>query len=145
MVKTKKDFDALPDAYSNSYDKPLSYYLPKVTTKYVKAPSCDEALSEDRVILRCTAWLKLQGWVCKKIYTGGVPLPGGKLAPNPAKGIPDYICFHPETKRTIWIEFKKSKGGLVSDEQQMWHKLLAQCSQEIYVINSLELLKEKVG
>ncbi len=98
--------------------------------------------SEDTVRKECNKWLKDNYWIQKTIYTGGIPISGGGYAPNPAKGIPDCIAFHRKTKRMIWIEYKKSSGGLVSIDQKDWHYLLKLSGQEVYVINSKKQLEE---
>ena len=124
-------------------DKPLSYYMPKSSGSKLKTVS-GKIQSEDIVRKECAKYLQDNGWVTKTIYTGGIPT-GHGYAANPAKGIPDCIAFHLETKRVIWIEYKKSHGGVVSSEQKTWHQLLKTCGQEIFIINSKKLLEEKLN
>jgi hypothetical protein len=142
--RTREDLiNSLPDSFKPTDPKPLSHYMPK--PKQVSAGlSSDEGLSEDQVIAKCIPYLKRNGWVCKRIYTGGIPTPSGGYVPNPAKGIPDFICFHIESKKMVWIEFKKSKGGLISQEQTTWHKLLELCGQKVIIVNSLSKLMEEL-
>ncbi len=45
----------------------------------------------------------------------------------------------------IWIEYKKSKGGVISFEQESWHILLKNSNQEIYIVTSLQSLKEQLN
>lgn len=102
-------------------------------------------MTEDQVVKECTIYLRKHGWITKTIYTGGIPLGHGRYATNPAAGIPDCIAFHIVTKRVLFIEYKKSKGGILSQDQKEWHDLLRHCSQTILIINSLESLKERLN
>lgn len=101
--------------------------------------------SEKQVVASCRAYLKRQGWITKLIYTGGIPVGFGKLAANPCKGIPDCLAFHVPTQTFLWIEFKKSSGGILSQEQIAFHALLRSCGQIVFVINSLESLKKQLN
>ena len=121
--------------------KPFSHYLPKPKGKTVQGTKGTEKKSEDSVKDECIRWLKLQGWKCRTIYTGGIPTQSGRRIPNPAKGIPDCICFKAETM--VYIEWKKSHGGILSVEQQEWHSDLRRCNQIVFVITSLEQLKKE--
>lgn len=123
--------------------KPLSHYLtPKPKPKLQIKQTTDKLLTEDQVVKQCTEYLRKNGWITKTIYTGGIPLGNGRYATNPAAGIPDSIAFHIGDKRVLFIEYKKSKGGLMSQDQKEWHDLLRHCKQKVLVINSLESLKE---
>lgn len=123
---------------------PLSSYIPKNKDKGEKLKS-DLSLpkiSEDRIRANGIAWMRSQGWKVRTIYMGGIPVGGGRLAINPAKGIPDCIVFLKNHSKKIWIEWKKSHGGIISPEQQEWHRDLRACGEYVYVISSLEQLKE---
>jgi hypothetical protein len=100
-------------------------------------------LSEDQVISVCTPFLKQQGWISHTLFTGGIPIGSGRYATNPCKGICDAICFHMTKNKLIWIEYKKSHGGIISADQEYWHKSLRECGQIVFVVNSLESLKEQ--
>lgn len=104
-------------------------------------PQIQSKCSEAAVVKKCTLYLRKQGWETFKIYTGGIPV-GGKLAANPCKGIPDCIAFHIEKRKCIWIEYKNSEGGTVSPEQKRWHSLLKIAKQHVFVVKSLEVLKQ---
>ena len=119
---------------------PLKKYIPKNIDKGEKLKAHKDAprLSEDEVIHKCTKWIKMQGWAIKTLYTGGIPVAGGRRAPNPCKGIPDSIIFIPKHSQIIWVEWKKSHGGIISQEQAQWHKDLRSCGQMVYVISSYE-------
>jgi len=134
------------------YDLPLSHYLkPSPEVKKSKRVvfkneySKTEDFTEDQVAAKCDAWLRSQGWEVTTIYTGAIPLPNGRRASNPAKGIPDRYATHLEQKRVAWIEYKRSKGGTCSEEQIAWKVRLKACDQEHYTINSLELLKKEIN
>jgi len=62
---------------------------------------------------------------------------------NPAEGIFDTINYHCSSNTLMWIEYKRSKGGVISEQQLKWYHMLQDCGQQAYVINSLKLLKEK--
>ena len=120
--------------------KPLSFYVKKGVGTKLKSDVTSHRQSEDQVVAQCTRYLKNLGWEDKTIYTGGIPLPGGRYATNPAKGVPDKLFFNIKLKRKIWVEFKKTVGGIISPEQQWWHDMLRLCGDEVYVVNSLESL-----
>lgn len=123
-------------------DKPSSFYLsPKKVGVKIKTTGA-KVQSEEEVVKQCTDYLRKNGWQTRTLFTGGIPVGGGKYVTNPAKGIPDSINFHVGTKRMVFIEYKKSHGGILSPEQKEWHNLLSHCGCEIWLINSLKLLKE---
>lgn len=99
---------------------------------------------EDVVIAECVKYLSGLGWSSITLYTGGIPLPGGFRGKNPAKGIPDKIFFNFSKKKLIWIEFKKSHAGIVSNEQKAWHMMLRHCGQIVFLVASLESLIEQL-
>jgi hypothetical protein len=101
--------------------------------------------TEKQVVASCTAWLRKNGWITRTLYTGGIPLGGGRLGTNPAKGIPDCLILHISLKKLIWVEYKKSKGGILSPEQRAWHKSLGDVGQTVIVVNSLKSLKEQLN
>ncbi len=49
------------------------------------------------------------------------------------KGFVDLVLISAEKERLLFIELK-SKKGVITPEQTMWHDLLAACDQEIYVV-----------
>lgn len=123
-------------------DKPASFYLKPRQSGTKVAQTGAKIQAEEEVVKQCTDYLRKNGWVTKTIYTGGIPIGSGKYATNPAKGVPDCIMFHIGTKKIVWIEYKKSHGGIVSQEQKEWHNLIRYCGGEVWVVNSLKLLKE---
>ncbi len=98
---------------------------------------------EDAVISECKKYLSNLGWASVTLYMGGIPA-RGRLVKNPAKGIPDKIFFNFSKKKLIWIEFKKSHSGIVSNEQKAWHMMLRHCGQTVFLVNSLESLIEQL-
>lgn len=123
-------------------DRPASFYLTpkKVGTKLKTTGAKIQA--EEEVVKQCTDYLRKNGWQTRTLFTGGIPVGNGRYVTNPAKGIPDSINFHTGTKRTVWIEYKKSHNGVISPEQKEWHNLLKHCGCEVWVVNSLKCLKE---
>ncbi len=126
------------------YSSKLSDYMGKKSVGKKIIPTTDKILSEDQVVKACTLYLKKEGWITHTLFTGGIPLGGGKYATNPCKGIPDCIAFNMKLNKVIWIEYKKSKGGIVSSEQEYWHNMLKHCGSTIFVVNSLKSLKEQL-
>lgn len=126
--------------------KPLSSYIPRgIGKKIVTTDDVTSHQTEDQVIASCTRWLKANGWEPRTLFTGGIPIGQGKYATNPCKGIPDCIAFNIFQNRVIWIEYKKSKGGIISPEQEQWHYQLKRCGQTLFVVTSLESLKEQLN
>lgn len=125
--------------------KPLSSYIFKGVGKKLISTDVMSHQTEDQVVATCSRWLKSQGWNIRTLFTGGIPIAQGRYATNPCKGIPDCIAFHLQSGRMIWIEYKKSKGGIVSIEQQEWHRQLKRCGQTIFIVTSLESLKEQLN
>ncbi len=99
--------------------------------------------SEVEVVKSCNTFLKKHGWFPHTMWTGGIPLGNGRYATNPCKGIPDCIVISPTLKKLVWIEYKRSDGGVLSYDQQIWHKRLEHGSQTVLVVNSLKSLKEQ--
>jgi hypothetical protein len=101
-------------------------------------------LLENAVKSKCVVWLKTQGYASHTVYLGGIPIADGKRATNPLKGFPDTIVtnpFAPKGKRLFYVEYKKSSGGVISQEQLNWHALLKACNHKVFVINDIEKLK----
>lgn len=96
---------------------------------------------EDQVKSACLTYLEKRGWESFTLYTGGIPLPSGKRAPNPVKGIPDTILYHPGLGKIVWLEYKRTVGGIVSDHQQQWHDRLRAGGHTVWLVNSLDSLK----
>ena len=46
-----------------------------------------------------------------------------------SKGVPDLYC--PEWR--LWIEFKRRKGGSVSQDQKDWHEYLQECGDTVII------------
>ncbi len=104
--------------------------------------------SEKTVKSECVAWLKGKGYVTYTVYLGGIPVGFGKLATNPLKGFPDTIVAKPSApkgKKMFYVEYKKSQGGIVSQEQLNWHALLEACEFKVFIISSLEQAKLEIG
>lgn len=126
---------------SNSGD----YLRPQNQVKKKVISTQDKTQTEDQVVKVCTLYLKKEGWITYTLFTGGIPIGEGRYATNPCKGIPDCIAFHLQTNKTIWIEYKKSHGGLISPEQDYWHKMLRHCGSTVFVVNSLSSLKDQLS
>lgn len=141
-------YDRREEPYELKYSGKLSDYIRSKAAPVKKVISKtggknEIKLSEDQVISVCTPFLKQEGWTSHTLFTGGIPLGSGRYATNPCKGIPDRICFHQQTGKMLWIEFKKSHGGIISPEQQYWHTQLRKAGCVVFLVNSLESLKEQ--
>jgi hypothetical protein len=98
--------------------------------------------SEKQVRDNCNNYLKKNGWHVITIYTGAIPLYNGMKAPNPAKGIPDTLCFKGNKK--VWIEYKKNDGGHTTIYQRDFHYLLKKAGDVVLITTSLPLLKRQL-
>lgn len=98
---------------------------------------------EDTVRKECNQWLKSQGWIVRTIYTGGIPVNGGRLATNPSKGIPDTLVFKGNKK--YWIEYKRTSGGHTTIYQRDFHYLLKATGDKVLIITSLTMLKKELS
>lgn len=112
--------------------------------KKIKVPNdpYEKGKNEDTVRSECNKWLKDNGWIVKIIYTGGIPLYGGKLGPNPARGIPDAIIF--KNSKKYWIEYKRTEGGHTTVFQRNFHYLLRATGDTVLIISSLTMLKKEL-
>lgn len=147
LEKRKSKLDQMPEFTATEYFKQDTSDKAKyIQTKknLVKIKTTNEIKqSEDKVKAECIAWLKIKGYVSRTVYLGGIPVGIGKLAPNPLKGFPDTIVMAPylkESKRFALIEYKKSHGGVLSQEQLNWHAELKACGIKVFVINSVKQL-----
>lgn len=54
-------------------------------------------------------------------------------------GLPDLFLII--NKEPFWIEMKRQKGGVISEEQKHWHTKIKESGQEIYVCYGFEEAK----
>lgn len=113
--------------------------------KKIKVPNdpYEKGKNEDTVRSECNKWLKETGWIVKTIYTGGIPVAGGRLASNPAKGIPDTIIF--KNNKKYWIEYKRTENGHTTIFQRNFHYLLRATGDKVLIISSLTMLKKELS
>ena len=74
-------------------------------------------------------WLKVHNYKCAHIPNGGkFPIQYRaklkKLGVSP--GVPDMMIIHP--KGLVFIEMKRQKGGVVSEDQKGWINVLSEIS-----------------
>ena len=98
---TQKEWMSQDTSDKSKYIKPQSD--PDQKIKHPK-DIYESGKDEKEVRKECNDWLKSQGWIVKTIYTGGVPVAGGRLATNPCKGIPDTIVFKGNKKYGLSIK-----------------------------------------
>lgn len=133
------------DYFNQDTSDKAKYIKPKEDTdKKIKVPNdpYEKGKTEDVVRSECNSWLKNNGWIVKSIYTGGIPVAGGRLASNPAKGIPDTIIFKGDIK--YWIEYKRTEGGHTTIYQRDFHYLLRATGDKVLLISSLTMLKKEI-
>jgi len=53
-----------------------------------------------------------------------------------SSGWPDLVILLPG--KVLFIEMKRIKGGVVSEQQKAWHKALADLNYDVYVCNGAE-------
>jgi hypothetical protein len=149
-LEKRSKLDSIPGFTASEYfsqdtsDK-AKYIQAKKNIVKVKTTS-EIKQSEDKVKAECIAWLKLQRYVSRTVYLGGIPVGMGKLAPNPIKGFPDTIVMNPfakSGKKFLLVEYKKSHGGILSQEQLNWHAELKACEIKVFACNSLNSLIEQ--
>lgn len=134
----KKDYFAQDTSDKRKYIEPKED--PDKKIKHPKDPY-ESDKDEKQVRLECNQWMKSQGWIVKTIYTGGIPA-GGRLATNPAKGIPDTIVFKGNTK--YWIEYKRTSGGHTTIHQRDFHYWLRSAGDKVLIITSLTMLQKEL-
>ena len=133
------------DYFSQDTSDKAKYIQPKEDPdKKIKHPKDPYESNKDEKQVRdeCNTWLKQNGWIVKSIYTGGIPVAGGRLATNPSKGIPDTIVFKGDKK--YWIEYKRTSGGHTTIYQRDYHYLLRATGDKVLIITSLTMLKKEL-
>jgi len=141
-IRSEKKLVEIP--VKTDYSTKLSDYINKKAVGKKVVTTTEKKLTEEQVVAICNKYLKDSGWETNTIFTGGIPLGGGRYATNPCKGIPDCIAINRKLGKVIWIEYKKSHGGIVSTDQEYWHKMLRAGGQIVFVVNSLKSLKEQL-
>lgn len=105
------------------------------------------SLSESQIRKTCEDWLNINRWLWWPMPIG--PVIRGKKdekiwTKSPLKGFPD-ICGILKPLSGInptpifWaVEFKKSKGGKISEEQKFWHEKLRSNGVHILVADNVQ-------
>ena len=147
LRKFKAEVTKLPNGDIIVKPQSLKKYVPKKSPirSGVKVETTqDKKQTEDEVKKSVLAYLKKNEYIAKTVFLGGIPTPSGMLVPNPLKGFPDLIVMHPAKQLFFLIELKKSHGGVLSQEQILWHKMLKHCKIPVLVVNSLQSLKQQL-
>jgi hypothetical protein len=97
-----------------------------------------ESLTERHIQRQIVDYLRATGWLVLETYLGSSR--GGSVWLT--KGLPDLYAL--KKSRHIWIEVK-AVNGRVRPEQSALHDQLRAQGAEIYVIRSIEQLREEVG
>jgi len=101
----------------------LTPYQPKVLEKHV--------------VEACTQFLNLRGYLTIRIPSGRYWTIDKKRMVSFPAGLPDYCAIHGE-HRSFFIEFKRERGGVVSDAQERKHQQLEAFRLIVLVCSSLE-------
>ncbi len=75
------------------------------------------ALTEKQVTEQVIGWLKANGWLCVRLQSGLVDLPGKRKMRVGTPGLPDWACFNHD--RYFFLELK-SPGKVPSIPQEYW-------------------------
>lgn len=113
-------------------------------SKPVPADPYETGKLENEVRKDCLKLLKTYGFLSRTLYTGGIPVGGGKLVPNPAIGIADTLVVHPIKKCLFFVELKRNSGGKLSPEQQTFIWDVTQCNIDVFVVTSATMLERKL-
>lgn len=130
--------------YFKSDNHNVSPFALKSQANGIRLAKSEINQSEDTVKKHCIKYLKDKGWLVVTAYTGGIPIAGGRRATNPMKGHPDCLAFNLKKKQMIYIEWKKSSGGVISQEQLNFQAWLRHCGRTVLVVSSLDNLKEEL-
>jgi Holliday junction resolvase len=94
-------------------------------------------LSERHIQRQIVDYLRATGWLVIETYLGSSR--GGSAWLT--KGLPDLYAVR--RGRQIWVEVK-TPSGRVRPEQQTLHEQLRAQGAEVYVVRSIEHLREEV-
>jgi hypothetical protein len=83
----------------------------------MSAPQKLPALTEKMVTEQVIGWLKAKGWLCVRLQSGLVDLPGARKMRVGTPGLPDWCCF--KDKRYFFLELKRA-GKQLSADQIQW-------------------------
>jgi len=99
--------------------------------------------TEDEECIRFAEWLRLNhikfGHVNNEMFTTSWKQKKRQLLMGSAKGIPDYlVVLRPNQTvdgagKLIFVEMKRTKGGVVSKDQEEWLSALNDANQSIAV------------
>ncbi len=78
------------------------------------------ALTEKQVTEQVIGWLKANGWLCVRLQSGLVDLPGNRKMRVGTPGLPDWACFNHD--RYFFLELK-APGKFPSQGQLDWMRL----------------------
>ncbi len=78
------------------------------------------ALTEKHVTEAVIGWLRAHNWLCVRLQSGLVDLPGARKMRVGTPGLPDWACF--KGSRYCFIELKRP-GKTLSSDQKIWFAL----------------------
>jgi hypothetical protein len=74
-------------------------------------------LTEMHVTEAVIGWLKSKQWLCFRLQSGLVDLPGGRKMRVGTPGLPDWICC--KRDKYFFLELKRP-GRFLTDDQHIW-------------------------
>jgi hypothetical protein len=78
------------------------------------------ALTEKQVTEAVIGWLRVKGWMCVRLQSGLMDLPGNRKIRIGIPGLPDWCCF--KGSRYFFLEMKRPRKEL-SEDQKIWFAL----------------------
>ncbi len=75
------------------------------------------ALTEKQVTSQCVDWLRSQGWLCVRLQSGLMELPGNRRIRIGTPNLPDWVCLNHD--RYFLVEMK-APGKVPNAGQEQW-------------------------
>jgi hypothetical protein len=97
-------------------------------------------ISEAEVVRRVMEYLTLSGIPCYRMNNGAYCTEGGGFVRFGAKGMSDIYAIGPGG-RSVWIECKRPKGGVVSPYQREFIDCMNRHGGVAVIVTSLESLE----
>jgi hypothetical protein len=98
---------------------------------------------EASVLRAVDHWLTAKGIAHWRINSGALKTEGGRFVRFGARGMADIYAIGQEGK-SIWIECKRSEGGVVSDAQREFLECVAANGGIGIVVSSVESLERQL-
>ncbi len=93
--------------------------MPPSSLRPPRAPKLP-TLTEKQVTEQVIGWLKVNGWLCVRLQSGLMELPGNRRIRVGTPGLPDWACFNHD--RYFFLELK-APGKAPSIAQLDWMRM----------------------